>query len=86
MVIPAIAISVSSGERIFEILDARSEVSDAPEAPLADAVRGRVVFEDVSLAYFGRERVLDGISFEAEPGQVVALVGATGSGKSTSST
>ena len=46
-------------------------------------MRGRVAFEDVSLAYFGRERVLEGISFEAEPGEVIALVGTTGSGKTS---
>jgi ATP-binding cassette subfamily B protein len=78
-----VSIASSSGERIFEILDARSEVRDAPGAPPLGAVHGRVVFEDVSLAYFGRERVLAGISFEAEPGQVIALVGTTGSGKTS---
>jgi ATP-binding cassette subfamily B multidrug efflux pump len=83
MVAPAIAISVSSGERIFEILDARSEVSESPDAaPLADA-RGRVEFQDVSFAYFHRFTVLRDVSFTVEPGQVVALLGATGSGKST---
>jgi ATP-binding cassette subfamily B multidrug efflux pump len=82
-VAPAIAVSVSSGERIFEILDARSEVTEAPDAvPLAEA-RGRVAFEDVSFAYFHRFTVLLDVSFTVEPGQVVALLGATGSGKST---
>jgi len=83
MVAPAIAISVSSGERIFEILDARSEVTEAPDAaPLADP-SGRVEFQDVSFAYFHRFTVLRDVSFTVEPGQVVALLGATGSGKST---
>ena len=83
MVAPAIAISVSSGERVFEILDARSEVTEAPDAvPLADP-RGSVEFQDVSFAYFNRFTVLHGVDFTVEPGQVVALLGATGSGKST---
>ena len=83
MVAPAIAVSVSSGERIFEILDARSEVTEAPDAvPLADP-RGSVEFQDVSFAYFNRFTVLHGVDFTVEPGQVVALLGATGSGKST---
>jgi ATP-binding cassette subfamily B multidrug efflux pump len=83
MVAPAIAVSVSSGERVFEILDARSEVTEAPDAVPLEDPRGRVEFRDVSFAYFRRFSVLQGVSFTVEPGQVVALLGATGSGKST---
>jgi ATP-binding cassette subfamily B multidrug efflux pump len=74
---------VASGERIFEILDAKSEVEDLPGATELGPVRGRVRFEDVSFAYLKRERVLQGVDFEAQPGQVIALLGTTGSGKST---
>jgi len=83
MIIPAMAMAASAGERVFEILDARSEVQDAPDAIPLPPVRGHVCFEGVSFAYFRRHRVLDQVSFEALPGQVIALLGATGSGKST---
>jgi ATP-binding cassette, subfamily B, multidrug efflux pump len=83
MIAPAIAMAVSSGERVFEILDARSEVSEAPDAAPLAALRGRVEFENVSFSYFNRFPVLREFSFTAEPGEVVALLGATGSGKST---
>ncbi len=83
MITPVLAMAAASGERIFEILDAQSEVQEAPAARPLPPVRGHVRFEHVSFAYFGRHRVLDDVSFEALPGQIVALLGATGSGKST---
>jgi len=83
LIIPILAMASAAGERIFQILDAQSEVEDAPDAVPLPPVRGHVRFEDVSFGYFGRHRVLDSLSFEARPGEVVALLGATGSGKST---
>ena len=83
MVIAAIAQAVASGERVFEILDARSQVNDLPGAQSLGTVRGDVRFERVSFAYFGRHQVLRSIDFEAPAGTVVALLGATGSGKSS---
>jgi ATP-binding cassette subfamily B protein len=83
MIVPAIAQAAASGERVFEILDAQSEVHDAPDAYPLPPVRGHVRFEQVSFAYFGRHQVLRDVSFEAQPGQVIALLGTTGSGKST---
>jgi ATP-binding cassette subfamily B protein len=80
---PAIAMAAAAGERIFEILDAVSEVQDAPDARPLPPVRGHLRFEHVSFAYFRRHQVLTDITFEASPGHVVALVGATGSGKSS---
>ncbi len=73
-----------SADRIFEVLDTPNEVADRPGArPLAE-VRGRVAFEGVSFRYAGGERnVLSDVSFVAEPGQTVAIMGQTGSGKST---
>jgi ATP-binding cassette subfamily B protein len=83
MIIPALALASASGERVFAILDAVSEVSEQPGAVPLPRIAGRVRFEHVSFAYFGRHRVLDDVSLEAQPGQVIALLGATGSGKST---
>lgn len=83
MIVPALAMAAASAERIFEILDTHVEVADAPHAQPLPSVRGRVQFTDVSFAYFGRHQVLQHISFVAAPGQIIALLGATGSGKST---
>ncbi len=83
MIIPALAMAVASGERIFEILDTPSEVRDAPDAVPLPPIRGHVRFEHVSFAYVRRHSVLKDITFEALPGQVIALLGATGSGKSS---
>ncbi len=75
--------SASAG-RIFEILDARSDVTDKPGAQPLPPVQGRVRFENVSFRYFGSgEPVLQNVSFEAVPGQTIALLGMTGSGKTS---
>jgi ABC-type multidrug transport system fused ATPase/permease subunit len=83
MIIPAIAMASTSAERIFKILDTVPEVEDDPQAQNLPPVKGHVRFENVSFAYAKRHIVLKDISFEARPGQIVALLGATGSGKST---
>lgn len=83
MVTPAIIMASASAERIFEILDAVPDVKDAAGAVPLPPLKGHVCFEDVSFAYAGRHTVVEEISFEALPGQVIALLGATGSGKST---
>ncbi len=76
--------AMASAGRVFEILDARSDVTDKPGAIELPAVKGEVKFEDVTFRYFGSgEPVLDHVTFEAKPGQTVALLGATGSGKTT---
>ncbi len=82
-IVPAVAMAASAAERIFEILDAPAEVQDHPgSTPLAQ-VEGHVRFEDVSFTYGRNHRALRNIDFEALPGQVIALLGPTGSGKST---
>jgi len=93
MIMAMISQAGASAERVFEILDAQSEVVEKPDAIVLPAIEGRVAFEDVSFRYFGAlspgrkyrggELVLKNVSFTAEPGQTVALLGATGSGKST---
>ena len=83
LVLPAIIMASASGERIFEILDQIPDVKDAPDAVDLPKIQGQVQFEDVSFGYLKRHRVLKDIRFSAAPGQVIALLGATGSGKST---
>jgi len=74
---------VASAERIFEILDAPEQVAD-PEAEDSRPVdRGRVAFEDVSFRYESDKPIIEGLSLVAEPGNVVAVVGPTGAGKTT---
>lgn len=74
----------ASAQRVFEVLDAESEVQDRPDAGPLPAIQGRVAFEDVSFRYAGAEHdALSHVSFAAEPGQTVAVVGTTGAGKST---
>ena len=75
--------AASSGERIFEILDAPSPVQEAPDAKKLESVRGKVDFRNVSFRYEGAAPTLQHIDLEVEPGQVVALLGAAGSGKTT---
>jgi len=77
--------SEASAERIHEVLNNEPEVKSKPDALTEFAPLGQVVFEDVSFSYTGADHdpVLKNISFVAEPGQTVALLGATGAGKSS---
>src|SRR4029077_15091441 len=68
-------------ERVFEILD--SEGEPAGGETMADTMRGEIEFRDVSFSYSGELTTLTEISFRVRPGETVALVGTTGSGKST---
>ena len=73
-----------SAARVFELLDTEVEVADAPGATALPPLEGRVELRDVRFRYAGSEReILRGVSFVAEPGQLVAILGTTGSGKST---
>ena len=75
--------AVASAHRVREIFALTPEVLDAPDAIDASGVAGHIRFDAVSFAYDDRRRVLDAISFEARPGELVALVGLTGAGKTT---
>ena len=70
-------------QRVFEILDTHSDVSDSPTAIALPPVLGHIKAEHVSFAYDPRQPVLTDISFEAKPGELVAIVGPTGAGKTT---
>jgi ATP-binding cassette, subfamily B, multidrug efflux pump len=84
MIITMISQASASAQRIYEVLDTQSEVVEKPNAQALPVLRGEVAFENVSFRYFGSgDWVLDDVSFQTEPGQVIALLGATGSGKST---
>lgn len=73
----------ASGKRIFEILDQSSPVNEKPDAKELKDVKGDVVFENVSFGYDSQGSTLKNVNFEAKRGQIIALVGASGSGKST---
>jgi ATP-binding cassette subfamily B protein len=84
MIISQMSQAAASARRVYEILDARSDVGDSPGAIALPSIHGRVRFEGVGFRYFDSgEAVLSGVDFEALPGQTVALLGATGSGKSS---
>ncbi len=85
MLVVRVARAAASSERINEVLDSAPEIVDSPDALTMFAPRGRLAFEDVSFSYArdGRDAVLKGISFVVEPGQTLAVLGATGSGKSS---
>jgi ABC-type multidrug transport system fused ATPase/permease subunit len=75
--------AAAAAERVFEVLD-QPHVVDKPHAPIpAQRTRGRLSFENVCFDYVNDHPVLQNVSFEVEPGQLIALVGPTGAGKST---
>ncbi len=81
-----VASGIASAERVEEVLTETAEIQDQPQsARLPDEIKGRVEFEDVDFFYNGyrEEKVLNGIRFTAEPGATIAILGATGAGKST---
>lgn len=69
--------------RVFDILDAESEVREAPDAVAVPKGKGEIEFDNVSFAYDPKEPVLKEVSFKANPGEMIALVGPTGVGKTT---
>ena len=74
--------SLPAADRLFEILDAEGEPSDAPDAVAQDRVTQGIRYRDLVFSY-ARERVLNGVNLEIGAGEVIALVGRTGAGKTT---
>jgi len=74
--------AMAGAERVFEIIDEPVEV-DAPDAKPLEQIKGDVVFEDVSFSYVENVPVLKHVSMHARPGQIIALIGPTGAGKTT---
>lgn len=79
----SIQAALAGAERIFEVIDEKPEGPDLPEAVELDGVKGEVVMKEVWFGYRPEKMILKGISFEAPAGRKIALVGATGAGKTT---
>lgn len=79
----AVTQASASAQRIFEILDLKSDVQDAPDAVPLGTVRGEIEFENVGFSYAKSHRVLEGLSFSVRAGEKLAVLGGTGSGKSS---
>lgn len=75
--------AIAGAERVFEVLDTEPDIVDSPDAKEIKNVEGHIEFDDVSFNYIEGQTVLKNISFEAKPGQMIALVGPTGVGKTT---
>ena len=75
--------AISSGQRIFDVLDSRSPVEEKPDARIMGRATGRVKFEEASFSYDSRSPALSVVEIDAAPGQITAILGAPGSGKST---
>jgi subfamily B ATP-binding cassette protein MsbA len=75
--------AIAAGERVFELLDTVPDIEDVPDAIELPAIQGAVAFEGVSFRYGMGEEVLRDVSFQMQPGQVVALVGPSGAGKTS---
>jgi len=78
--------AMAAGVRIFELLDVQPEVQDAPDAPEMPPLKGEITFDNVAFHYVPGVEVLQEINLQIRPGETVALVGATGAGKSTLAT
>jgi len=83
MFISGYHLTMAAGDRIFEVMDAEAEIKDKSDALTLPKLKGHVKFENVSFSYQKGRPILENITFDAKPGETVALLGATGSGKST---
>ncbi len=83
LAVTRVELSRVAAQRVFEILDAREEVEEAPDAQPLEVKEGRVEFRDVWFSYDGDRWVLKGLNLEVKPGEVLAITGPPGSGKSS---
>ncbi len=83
MIVPFVAMAGASSERVFEVLDTKSAIADGEGTPPLPPIRGDIKFDRVSFNYTPANRAITDVSFELKAGEILALLGATGSGKST---
>ena len=74
---------VAAGERLFEVLDSKNEINDAPDAKEFEGLKDKIEFRNVHFSYDDTREIIHGVSFEVRKGETVALVGPSGGGKST---
>lgn len=79
----AIQGALAGAERIFEVIDTKSEIDDAPDAVTLERFHGHVTFDNVQFSYSPEKPIIKNLTLEAKPGEIVALVGPTGAGKTT---
>jgi ATP-binding cassette subfamily B protein len=75
--------AIAAASRVFEVLDAPEEVTDAPDAIVLDTVQGHIRFDRVNFAYTAERPILQDVSFQVLPGQRIGIVGPSGTGKTT---
>lgn len=81
--ITTIQSALAGAERVFEVMDVEPEPADLPNASELNAPKGHVVFDDVTFGYVPDRPILKNLTFDAKPGETIALVGPTGAGKTT---
>ena len=79
----SILTALAAAERIFEIMDTSDEIDEGKQTPDASSVRGNIAFEQIEFGYVPGQRVLKDFNLSVKSGQKIAIVGATGSGKTT---